>query len=86
MVLVGNKWEHELKTERNKRLQAEMINAPSYEQLIHSYAKSKVSRKYKNIVETVGCPYEVVWGIGGGQTKRMKELDRLGITYIHIVD
>ena len=81
-----DKWERQLREERDRRIQSAMINAPSYEQLIHTYAKGKVSRKYKEIVKNVGCPYEVVWGSGGAQTKRIKELQLKGIPFIHITD
>ncbi len=39
---------------------------------------------YKDIVDMCGCSIPVVWGEGGGQTKRMKELNKKGIEYIHI--
>lgn len=52
--------------------------------LLSKVAKSEVSRKYNQITELYAQGYDVVWGLGGHQLKRIAELDQKQKKFIWI--
>ena len=76
----------DLLTERDRMMVEYLNEAPSYEYLKRQWAKGKVSRRYKDIVDNAQVGIPVVWGKGGQQTKRINEYKEQGVKYIHIVD
>lgn len=49
-------------------------------------AKGIVSRQYKSIVAVINPPFEVIWGKGGAQTRRIAEYEADGTDYMHITN
>jgi len=72
---------------RNKRLK-ELKRTTPMEEIVQGYLLAKVSRQYKSIVKdaNIDAGVEVIWGKGGGQTKRIKEYTKNGTHFLHIVD
>lgn len=61
---------------------AENLTQESILCLVLRAIRAETSRCYSSIADELGV--EIVWGSGGGQTRRVAELEEKGIPYVRI--
>jgi hypothetical protein len=87
MLIIDKTWQEQLLHQRDVRILDEVSKETrSLLALKRERAKGIVSRNYKGIVKAAKCPYEVIWGTGGAQTKRAKKYDTDGTKYMWITN